>query len=121
MIVVNGKIATAKILIRMNYDFEAMTVHATTFVARGHLRQTMSRLKRVPTPDMCLAGSIKVHALMQCALDTHLLDTGNLEVLPKPARDVLVGGLPNGRSIGCSQAARFATQEPFEVPPPQRH
>ena len=77
----------------MHDDFEAVAVHATALVTRGHIGQLVRRLKAVAPPDMGLTGAIEVDTLMRRALHRDAADLRHIQPGSDPACDVLVGRL----------------------------
>jgi hypothetical protein len=88
---IDAHIAVGKVLVRVEDDLEAVSVHATALMPFGHIGQTMGRLETKAPPHVGLVGAIEIGPLVRGALDSDRDDPGDVQVCAHPARQILVG------------------------------
>ena len=93
VVVVDTDLACAEILVGVQDDFEAVTVHAAALVAGLHVGQTVGGLQHVAAPDVRVVVAVEVDAFVGRAHHADLEQARNLEMRADPAGEVLVGRL----------------------------
>jgi hypothetical protein len=65
-------------------------MHTSAFVAGVDVRKAVRRLENVATPYVSMVAAVQVDAFVLSTLDSDDIDSGEVQLVPDPARDVLV-------------------------------
>ena len=74
MVVVDSYRTGTQILIRVQDDFETMSMHTAALVPFRNIGQLVSRLEDIASPDMCMLLAIQICTLVLRTLDTDIFD-----------------------------------------------
>lgn len=91
-VVVDGQVSVAQVRTCVQQHFKPVPVHTAALVPLRDIRQSVSGLKDVASPNVCMVELIKVYAFMQRALYADIFNAGHIKLLPNPPGQVFVGG-----------------------------
>lgn len=113
VVVVDADVARAQVEVGVQDRLEPVAVHAPALVPLGDLRQAVGAFEHVAAPEVGVLAAVQVHAGVARALDADLVDALGGQVLPHPARQVLVRGALEVVVEEAVVEGRHASREPL--------